>query len=60
MTGDKIHLLAGNAGTLGKNPKVFTVNASTRRDKGNTELIINPFLEGMKEAVPSTIRAANA
>jgi len=50
MTGDKIHSQSGNAGTTGKNPKVFAVNASPRRDKGNTELILNPFLEGMKKA----------
>jgi len=30
--------------------KVFAVNSSHRKDKGNTALILNPFLEGMKEA----------
>jgi len=29
--------------------KVLAINASPHRDKGNTALILNPFLEGMKE-----------
>ncbi len=30
--------------------KVLAINASPRMNKGNTALILNPFLEGMKEA----------
>ncbi|AKB78215.1 iron-sulfur flavoprotein [Methanosarcina horonobensis HB-1 = JCM 15518] len=30
--------------------KVLAINSSPRMDKGNTALILNPFLEGMKEA----------
>jgi len=30
--------------------KVLVINSSPRMDKGNTALILNPFLEGMKEA----------
>jgi multimeric flavodoxin WrbA len=30
--------------------KVIAINGSPRMDKGNTALILNPFLEGMKEA----------
>ncbi len=30
--------------------KVFTVNGSPKMEKGNTSLILNPFLEGMREA----------
>lgn len=29
--------------------KVLAINSSPRMDKGNTDLILNPFLEGMKE-----------
>jgi multimeric flavodoxin WrbA len=29
--------------------KVFAVNGSPKMDKGNTSLILNPFLEGMRE-----------
>jgi multimeric flavodoxin WrbA len=29
--------------------KVLAINSSPRRDKGNTALILNPFLDGMKE-----------
>lgn len=29
--------------------KVLTINSSPNKDKGNTALILNPFLEGMKE-----------
>jgi multimeric flavodoxin WrbA len=29
--------------------KVLAINASPHRDKGNTALILNPFLDGMKE-----------
>ena len=30
--------------------KVIAFNSSPRMDKGNTALILNPFLEGMREA----------
>ena len=30
--------------------KVLAINSSPRMDKGNTSMILNPFLEGMKEA----------
>lgn len=30
--------------------KVLAINSSPRMDKGNTAMILNPFLEGMKEA----------
>lgn len=30
--------------------KVLAINSSPHRDKGNTALILNPFLKGMKEA----------
>ncbi len=30
--------------------KVLAINSSPRMDKGNTALILNPFLEGMKES----------
>ncbi|MHC1753950.1 MAG: flavodoxin family protein [Methanosarcina sp.] len=30
--------------------KVLAINSSPRMDKGNTSLILNPFLEGMREA----------
>ena len=30
--------------------KVIALNASPKMDKGNTALIITPFLEGMREA----------
>jgi multimeric flavodoxin WrbA len=30
--------------------KVLAINSSPNKDKGNTALILNPFLEGMKEA----------
>lgn len=30
--------------------KVLAINSSPRMDRGNTALILNPFLEGMKEA----------
>ncbi|MDD1729864.1 MAG: flavodoxin family protein, partial [Methanospirillum sp.] len=30
--------------------KVLAINASPHKDKGNTALILTPFLEGMKEA----------
>lgn len=30
--------------------KVLAINSSPRMDKGNTALILNPFLEGMREA----------
>jgi multimeric flavodoxin WrbA len=30
--------------------KVIAFNASPKMDKGNTALILNPFLEGMREA----------
>jgi multimeric flavodoxin WrbA len=30
--------------------KVLAINSSPKMDKGNTALILNPFLEGMKEA----------
>ena len=30
--------------------KVLVINSSPRKDKGNTALILNPFLEGMKQA----------
>jgi len=32
------------------NMKVLAINSSPRMDKGNTALILNPFLEGMREA----------
>jgi len=31
-----------------RRPKVLAINASPHKDKGNTALILNPFLEGMK------------
>jgi multimeric flavodoxin WrbA len=31
-------------------PKVLAINGSPNKDKGNTALILNPFLEGIKEA----------
>lgn len=30
--------------------KVLAINSSPRKDKGNTAMILNPFLEGMKES----------
>jgi multimeric flavodoxin WrbA len=30
--------------------RVLAINASPHMDKGNTAMILNPFLEGMKEA----------
>lgn len=30
--------------------KVLAINSSPKMDKGNTAMILNPFLEGMKEA----------
>lgn len=30
--------------------KVLAINASPHMDKGNTAMILDPFLEGMKEA----------
>jgi multimeric flavodoxin WrbA len=30
--------------------KVLAINSSPKRDKGNTALILNPFLDGMREA----------
>ena len=30
--------------------KVLAINSSPRMDKGNTAMILNPFLEGMREA----------
>jgi multimeric flavodoxin WrbA len=30
--------------------RVLAINSSPRKDKGNTALILNPFLDGMKEA----------
>lgn len=33
-----------------RHPKVLAINASPHKDKGNTALILNPFLEGMKSA----------
>ena len=30
--------------------KVLAINSSPRMDKGNTAVILNPFLDGMKEA----------
>lgn len=33
----------------GKKMKVLAINSSPHKDKGNTALILNPFLEGMEE-----------
>ena len=30
--------------------KVIVLNASPRKNNGNTALILNPFIEGMKDA----------
>lgn len=30
--------------------KALAINSSPKMDKGNTAMILNPFLEGMKEA----------
>jgi multimeric flavodoxin WrbA len=34
----------------GENMKVLVLNSSPKMDKGNTALVLNPFLEGMREA----------
>lgn len=34
---------------IGKPTKVLVLNSSPKREKGNTALILNPFIEGMKE-----------
>lgn len=34
----------------GESTKVLAINSSPLKDKGNTALILNPFLDGMKEA----------
>jgi hypothetical protein len=37
--------------------KVIAINSSPNMGKGNTALVLDPFLEGMREAGAETLRA---